>query len=873
MKLFKKNKADGTEVTVKMSKKKKLLICALAAVLVLVAVQIVPTFFGGVSETDFADGGASTTLPVPDGDPSGQTAEDNIYICIGVMNSAVYRSETTGQTATSVGFIDYNQQIYGERIVTKDSVFNQTVSTSALVKVGEQKYFKDGAILIRKADSVSGKTADWSDNIYAVSQEDFARAYGQLPRNLTNYVVSEDTVIDPLMTANADGTYTLTFDLEPEGASAYYKRQIYTYSGASEMPVFTEVHMEWTLDENWRLLRMDTVETYEVTMKGLGTMSCTSKIAEVFSDFDNVTDEQKEFQKYLATKYDPDKLSGIERDDAVQDELLAVFENTPNLNVTLTANGRQYELKAHIDIEAMSFQVKGKVEGLNVFGAYSDGKLYLHVENQKIVLGASDVLDAANKVMSTLGMSMPDISLEGETVQGIVNGMDITSTKSGKTISFNDSLLSGTVKIKGKTTPKLSSADLSLTLGGISMRLSATPAKSFDGESLSGYTDLTGALSLIDPIMNTVNAKGCTADVTLSYGGVSINGRLQVSGVGGNLSCAFVTDIDGVALTVKLINGTAYAEAGNIRIKGTLSEIEELVGLVTELSGSSGGDTVGAAIESFFADLSVKKAINSVSGLSWYGGALHGSLNMGSSVSINAAIAPSWIYAELGDLKLTMSLVSASTPSIAVPQGDFVTLSQLAPFTDTLLRYVGASGMEMTAQLTVGGIAIDADMIFDFASPTAVKASSKLLGTELCVTLYDGEVYVSYGAIRVKASEAELRQTMENVLRLVPSLGSGTIGKTVNAYVAFFDNLSLANVVGAIDEFYYADGALKITAHIAEDPIYISLTPDVISASTNIGSIKLGAVLSPGAALSSPSVLAPSGYYMSLDELLILCNK
>ena len=86
------------------------------------------------------------------------------------------------------------------------------------------------------------------------------------------------------------GTYTLTFDLEPSGASAYYRHQVRTYSGASKSPEFSAVHMVWTIDANWDLLQMDTVESYAVSMSGLGSLNCTSTLTEVFSDFGAVTD-------------------------------------------------------------------------------------------------------------------------------------------------------------------------------------------------------------------------------------------------------------------------------------------------------------------------------------------------------------------------------------------------------------------------------------------------------------------------------------------------------------------------------------------------------------------------------------------------------
>ena len=91
----------------------------------------------GAVDTDDGAGGASTTLARPDGDPSGQSAEDNIYITTGVMDQETYRSETVGQTKAKVGFIDYNQNVHNVRVVTSDSVFTEAISTSMFVKLGE----------------------------------------------------------------------------------------------------------------------------------------------------------------------------------------------------------------------------------------------------------------------------------------------------------------------------------------------------------------------------------------------------------------------------------------------------------------------------------------------------------------------------------------------------------------------------------------------------------------------------------------------------------------------------------------------------------------------------------------------------------------
>ena len=412
--------------------------------LAIAAAIIIPGAVGG-SDDDGA-GGASTTLSRPDGDPSGQSAEDNIYITTGVMDQETYRSETTGETKAKVGFIDYNQAVHNVRVVTSDSVFTEAISTSMFVKLGEQKYFKDGAILVRKASSISGDTATWSDQIVAISQKDYQDAYGQDPRNLSNYVISRDTVLNPTMTANDDGTYTLTFDLEPAGASAYYRHQVRTYSGASKSPEFTAVHMVWTIDANWDLLQMDTVESYTVSMSGLGSLNCTSTLTEVFSDFGAVTDDQTEFQHYLATEYDPNNLGKLS--DGGQDTQAIVrdfFRRTPNYSVTVTANGQSYGLTAHVDIDQTAFQVRGNVAGVDLFAAYSNERVYVAFGSQKIVLRASDTIDAARTVAGYLGVQIPNISLDAAGMTALTKNVAMQETDTGMTIRLNDPMISGTV--------------------------------------------------------------------------------------------------------------------------------------------------------------------------------------------------------------------------------------------------------------------------------------------------------------------------------------------------------------------------------------------------------------------------------------------
>ncbi len=98
-----------------------------------------------------------------------------------------------------------------------------------------------------------------------------------------------------------------------------------------------------------------------------------------------MTDDQTEFQHYLATEYDPNNLGKLS--DGGQDTQAMVrdfFRRTPNYSITVSANGQSYGLTAHVDIDQTTFQVRGNVAGVDLFAAYSNERVYIAFGSQKI---------------------------------------------------------------------------------------------------------------------------------------------------------------------------------------------------------------------------------------------------------------------------------------------------------------------------------------------------------------------------------------------------------------------------------------------------------------------------------------------------------
>ena len=675
------------------------------------------------------------------------------------------------------------------------------------------------------------------------------------------------------MTANDDGTYTLTFDLEPTGASAYYKHQVRTYSGASKNPEFTAVHMVWTIDANWDLLQMDTVESYSVSMSGLGSLNCTSTLTETFTDFGAVTDDQTEFQHYLATQYDPNNLGKLS--DGGQDTQAMVrdfFRRTPNYSITVSANGQSYGLTAHMDIDQTAFQLRGNVAGVDLFAAYSNERVYIAFGSQKITLRASDTLDAAHTVAGYLGVQIPDISLDSAGMAALTKNVTMQETANGMNIRLNDPMISGTVQLTDPDALRLTRADVSLNLGGARMRIAATPYYGgFRVQSLDGYTDLTGALSLVSPLMDAATAKTATFDVALS-GPMRLSGTATVTRTSGGYDAALTTSVDGVTVTAEYIGSTVYVSAGNIHVSGTGSEIKDLVAWAGKLAGVPGADAAGSAYAQFFRELTPQSAVDSIRGLTWSNNALHAQLNIAGTDVSAALSADSVSVAAAGwTVHVTITSTSGSAAALSPTSGNYVTLSQLQPFAPVLERYVGAQAMGMDATVSVNGYSLDTDVVLSLGKPVAARAVSQILGRDLTVTFWNDRVYIDYGWHHVTASMDSLERALYAVLTVTPGVDRQTVQNAIEAYTYFFEHLSFASVVGAISDFGYADGALNITANIAASPLYISLTPSRITLRTQVDAANLTVTATPGSAYAAAPDLSPQGgSYRNLDDFLAL---
>ena len=123
--------------------------------------------------------------------------------------------------------MNYTQNISARKVIKNGNATQQSASESSLLSTGQQRTFKDGAILIRNAKKV---------------------------KSMTNYVIDKTTIIKSKKLDTDKDKYKFEYELKPDASTVYYKRQMRTEGGASDYPTFHSVKVTVTMDKQWRPL-------------------------------------------------------------------------------------------------------------------------------------------------------------------------------------------------------------------------------------------------------------------------------------------------------------------------------------------------------------------------------------------------------------------------------------------------------------------------------------------------------------------------------------------------------------------------------------------------------------------------------------------
>lgn len=230
--------------------------------------------------------------------PSNYSASDAMAYAMWRMENINFAISTTGESKAS--FV--TQKVNAKRTVIDNEAIITTVSTSSFKKIAEEKFFsKDQRVLISKASSINDEdaTAVFSkEKPNEYSKEEYLKMFGWMPFQLTGYIVSKDTYLnEPTMVKNQDDTYTISMDLNPNPnyAPYWYRYEILYNSSSTIIPDFQSIHIDFTIDNSYRVLKAEYNEVYKVEV----FFKTTTKTHVIDSfTYDNISFDKERYDFY-----------------------------------------------------------------------------------------------------------------------------------------------------------------------------------------------------------------------------------------------------------------------------------------------------------------------------------------------------------------------------------------------------------------------------------------------------------------------------------------------------------------------------------------------------------------------------------------------
>ena len=207
-----------------------------------------------------------------------------------LINTSNFMSTTTGESKS----LFVTQKIEGTRVKMEKLAYNMSAS-SGLVNTAFDAFFNDTNCQYRKTDKIDNLA---KTEVEVIGYDKYLEKYGHLPMDATGYLINEETYkVSPTIKKTGDD-YVISIELDPASDKGpyWYKREIATNAGTEIEPVFHYMKLKLTIDNSFRILKLEVDEEYEVNK--IITATANTKYTEVFS-YENVDFPADVKEKYI----------------------------------------------------------------------------------------------------------------------------------------------------------------------------------------------------------------------------------------------------------------------------------------------------------------------------------------------------------------------------------------------------------------------------------------------------------------------------------------------------------------------------------------------------------------------------------------------
>ena len=581
-----------------MKKKKKLRLRTKIILIITSLILAVAAGFGafliigasqGQAEIEESEAQYKTTLieaPTDGSLPTDHNPMDVIaYSLWTVANTSEFKVTTTGTANALVA----TQQISNSRIVKDGKAMISTVS-SGMVNVAKQRYFSDGKVLLRDPEKIDGINVLWKDQIpECITYNQNIKRYGWLPFQANGYIICEETYLNKdeiELIDNNDGTYLIKFDLDPadDKAPFWYRREVLTNASSQMVPRFESIHMEFTIDAKYRILKQDIQEKY--TVKSMGIEAGTTTDCHDVFEYDNIEFDQ-DFLNYFL-KYG-NLTPSEETDDDINTEIdnltmlvESLMSNTNPLDLVLDINGTKVNGKVSLDISDLTnVSVKALIDQLYV--EFKDNNLFIKLgDNLKLKSSIDDIMGLLPESLDT-GMS-----IDTSEIIAAINNAEVT--EDGNIIRFSPTLNLAGIELplefeieKTDDSYKLLNAKTNIKISNINLNAEIKESTPFDFEACDydTFDEIKNIKFITDNVFDIIAKSALTIKGDVSYKDLNLNidGYLDFKD---NINLDLDLNLSykdlSLPVNVKFINDTVYFTYDDIKLE--LSTIDLAIMLV-----------------------------------------------------------------------------------------------------------------------------------------------------------------------------------------------------------------------------------------------------------------------------------------------------
>ncbi len=435
-------------------------------------------------------------VPV-EGSPLDYSPLDNLSFAAYILENNDFRSEVAGNVkAAGVA----NQTIKNSCVKSGNIIYENILSLSSFVNVGEQRYRDGTNYIYRRAEKPTANPVVWKKEAVKLTKSAWAERYGKDLPSISNMIINEESVISAEYVGCEEGIYTYTYNLNITNAVVEAVKEMKTMGGLSSLPSYEKATITVKMDENWYVQSVSNYEKYN-TRVGILDAGCTCNSTETFYDIG----EKQTIPADVEAYFEPYKSAEASEDNSQTNEVDAISCLASAFGAQLqkgifefvgsvTLNDSELPLKA-------SVQIPDEEKNLPLIVDVELGEIYIHIDEKDIYINCADNIKYKTELSTITSLVQGEgtssaLDFDVDAIMEVITNAEVVKHDGLLTVPFSLELLGIKIDINinlEESTMKLASMSASTKLleNDVSITLR-------EGENLTYKTidDTYGNLSL-----------------------------------------------------------------------------------------------------------------------------------------------------------------------------------------------------------------------------------------------------------------------------------------------------------------------------------------------------------------------------------------